>query len=152
MLEPPAQVLSVATSRRRSLVGADAAAIEQATAALLNAVNRSNLAGVLAVWSDGGVLMPPHHPSVRGREEIERYFRRLFSARRFTFAFTSSQIEVCGDVAFERVAYEVVARGTASGPEVRDVGKGLHVFRRQAGAWRLAMDIWNSDNPVATGE
>ena len=96
--------------------------------------------------------MPPHHPSVRGRQEIERYFGRLFSVRRFRFVFTSSHIEVCGDVAFERVEYEVAASATAAGPEVRDVGKGLHVYRRQEGAWRLAMDIWNSDNPAATGE
>ena len=126
----------------------DAVAIGLVTAALLDAVNQSNLAGVLAVWSDGGVLMPPHHPSVHGRQEIERYFRRLFDVRRFTFVFTSSHIEVCGDVAFERVEYEVAASGTGAGPEVRDRGKGLHVFRRQSGMWKLAMDIWNSDNPA----
>jgi ketosteroid isomerase-like protein len=131
---------------------ADAAAIALVTTALLKAVNESNLAGVLAVWSDGAVLMPPHHPSVRGRQEIERYFSRLFRVRRFTFAFTSSQIEVCGDLAFERVEYEVAASGPAAGPEIRDAGKGLHVYRRQEGAWKLAMDIWNSDNPAATGE
>jgi ketosteroid isomerase-like protein len=131
---------------------ADVAAIELVTADLLNAVNESNLAGVLAVWSYGGVLMPPHHPSVRGRQEIERYFRRLFSVRRFRFTFTSSHIEVCGDVAFERVEYEVVVSGTAAGPEVRDVGKGLHVYRRRGGEWELEMDIWNSDNPAVAGE
>jgi ketosteroid isomerase-like protein len=65
--------------------------------------------------------------------------------------FTSSHIEACGDVAFERVAYEVAMSGTAAGPEVRDVGKGLHVFRRQAGTWKLAMDIWNSDSPAVAG-
>ena len=130
---------------------ADVAAIGLVTAALLNAVNESSLAGVLAVWSDVGVLMPPHHPSVHGRQEIERYFRRLFNERRFAFVFTSSHIEVCGDVAFERVEYEVTASSAAAGPKLRDVGKGLHVFRRQAGAWKLAMDIWNSDNPAATG-
>ena len=131
---------------------ADAGAIALVTAALLNAVNESDLASVLAVWSDDGVLMPPHHPSVRGRQEIERYFRRLLGVRRFRFAFTSSHIEVCGDVAFERVEYEVAGSGTAGGPEVRDVGKGLHVYRRQEGVWKLAMDIWNSDHPAVTGE
>ena len=133
-------------------MGADVAAIEQVTAALLNAVNESDLAGVLAVWADDGVLMPPHHPSVRGRQEIDRYFDRLFSVRRFRFTFTSSQIEVCGDVAFERVEYEVAVSATAAALEVHDVGKGLHVYRLQPdGSWKLAMDIWNSDNPALTG-
>jgi len=35
------------------------------------------------------------------------------------------------------------------GPVVQDRGKGLHVYRRQPdGSWKLAQDIWNSDNPV----
>jgi ketosteroid isomerase-like protein len=66
----------------------DAAAIRMTTAALLSAVNRSDLDGVLAVWSDDGVMMPPHHPSVTGRRELERYFTGLFAEIRFSFRFT----------------------------------------------------------------
>ena len=57
---------------------ADAASISRATTKLLSAVNASDVAGVLAVWGEDGVLMPPHHPSVHGRAQIERYFRQLF--------------------------------------------------------------------------
>jgi ketosteroid isomerase-like protein len=72
----------------------DRAAITRATEALLSAVNRSDLSGVIDVWADGGVLMPSHHPAVCGRIEIERYFRRLFQQSRFTFSFPKSSIEV----------------------------------------------------------
>jgi uncharacterized protein (TIGR02246 family) len=124
----------------------DETAVARTTAALLDAVNASDLAGVLAVWSDDGVLMPPHHPSVRGRVEIERYFRQLFERTRLTFSFTASQIHVSENVAFERVEYAASARPVQGGAEIQDVGKGLHVYRRQSsGSWRLAMDIWNSD-------
>jgi uncharacterized protein (TIGR02246 family) len=130
---------------------AETAAVARTTATLLSAVNASDVAGVLAVWSDDGVLMPPHHPSVRGRSAIERYFRRLFERTRFTFSFTSSQIHVSGDTAFERVEYAASSRPARGGSEVRDVGKGLHVYRREPnGAWKLAMDIWNSDTPAKT--
>ena len=112
---------------------------------------RADLAGVLAVWSDDGVLMPPHHPSVRGRSAVEHYFSQLFEQTRFTFSFTSSQIHVSGDTAFERVEYAASARPAQGGSEVRDVGKGLHVYRREPnGSWKLAIDIWNSDTPVRT--
>jgi ketosteroid isomerase-like protein len=130
----------------------DMSAVAQATTALLIAVNRSDLGGVLAMWCEHGVLMPPHHPSVRGRLALETYFRDLFARSRFAFSFTSSRIEVAGDVAFEHVEYTASACPVAGGPAVQDVGKGLHVYRRQAdGSWKLAVDIWNSDGPVGSG-
>lgn len=129
--------------------GSDVAAIARQTAALLNAVNESNLAGVLDVWSDDGVLMPPHHPSVHGRLAIDQYFTQLFRHSRVRFTFKSSRIDVSGDLAFERVEYVVSVSPTGDGPEVRDVGKGLHVYRRLPdGSWKLAMDIWNSDGSI----
>jgi len=130
------------------LTDRETAEVARTTAALLRAVNASDLGGVMAVWSDAGVLMPPDHASVHGRMEIERYFDRLFRQRRLTFAFTSSEIHVAGDTAFERVTYAASARPIEGGPAARDIGKGLHVYRREpTGAWRLVADIWNSDEP-----
>jgi len=55
---------------------------------------------------------------------------------------------VAGDVAIERVEYTASAWPAEGGPPVQDVGKGVHVYRRQTdGSWKLAQDIWNSDNP-----
>ena len=99
----------------------DVAAVSRVTRSLLNAVNSSDLPGVLAAWCDDGVTMPPGHPSLRGRSAIEAYFANLFRQRRFEFAFTSSAIQIAGDVALERrdgcyfrrggVAFEFPARG-----------------------------------------
>jgi uncharacterized protein (TIGR02246 family) len=134
---------------KSSRVDAESAAVAQARTALLNAVNLSDLPAVVALWCDDGVLMPPHHPSVHGRSAIQQYFERLFRRGRFQFAFTSSQIELAGDVALERVEYTAAVSPADGSPEVRDVGKGLHVYRRQPDrSWRLAMDIWSSDNPI----
>jgi uncharacterized protein (TIGR02246 family) len=128
---------------------ADRAAVARATTALFNAVNVSDLTGVLAAWCDDGVMMPPHHPSVHGRAALEEYFRDLFSHSRFAFVFSSSRIELAGDVALERIEYAASAWPTEGGPLVKDVGKGVHVYRRQTdGSWKLAQDIWNSDNPL----
>jgi ketosteroid isomerase-like protein len=135
---------------RADRVDAEMLAVSQASAALLKAVNGSDLSAVLAQWCDDGVLMPPHHPSVHGRSEIARYFERLFRQNRLKFSFSSSRVEVAGDIALERVEYSASSWSRDGGPEVQDVGKGLHVYRRQAnGTWKLAMDIWNSDNPVS---
>lgn len=128
----------------------DRAAVAQATTALLNAVNSSDLTGVMAAWCDEGVLMPPHHPAVHGRAALESYFRGLFSRTRVAFAFTFSRIEVADDVALERLEYRSSVWPVEGGLPVQDVGKGLHVYRRQTdGSWKLAQDIWNSDLPVS---
>jgi ketosteroid isomerase-like protein len=127
----------------------DRAAVARATTALLNAVNASDLTGVLATWSDHGVMMPPHHPSVHGWAALKDYFKDLFSHSRFEFVFSSSHIDVAGDVALERLEYTASMWPLEGGSVLQDRGKGLHVYRRQSdGSWKLALDIWNSDNPA----
>jgi len=127
----------------------DRADVTRTTAELLASVNSSDAARCSAVWAADGVLMPPHHPSVQGREAIGAYFRDLFSRSKFRFTFTSSHIHLAGDVATERVTYTVVIWPEVDAPAIEDAGKGLHVYRRQPnGSWKLAYDIWNSDQPV----
>jgi uncharacterized protein (TIGR02246 family) len=127
----------------------DRVAVRRATEALLTAVNASDLSAVVDVWADEGVLMPPHHPAVRGRVAIENYFTRLFQQSRFTFSFPRSSIEVAGDLALERLEYAATMSPLGGGQTTFDVGKGLHVFRRHpSGSWQLITDIWNSDQPL----
>ena len=128
---------------------ADRAEIQKVTAELLAAVNSSDYRRLLAVWSDEGILMPPHHAEVRGRSELEKYFKERFSGTRFRFSFSSSDIQLAGDVAFERLGYMASSWPAGGSRLVEDAGKGLHVYRRQwDGSWKLALDIWNSDRPV----
>jgi len=74
----------------------------------------------------------------------------VFSRRRFRFTFTSSDIQLAGDTALERVTYTAVMWSESGASPLEDVGKGLHVYRRQSeGSWKLTQDIWNSDQPSA---
>jgi uncharacterized protein (TIGR02246 family) len=127
----------------------DRAAIQNTTAELLAAVNASDVDRCSAVWASDGVLMPPHHPAVSGHEAIVQYFRNLFSQSKFRFTFTSPQIHVVGDTAFEHVTYTAIMWPGGDRDPIDDVGKGLHVYVRQPnGAWKLTHDIWNSDQSV----
>ena len=120
--------------------------IRAATATLLRAVNTSDLQAVMSVWEQDGVMMPPGHEAVCGAPAISAYFERLFSAGRFEFAFTSSHIMFGRNVAIERVEYTALAWSDEVTEPHRDRGKGVHVYcLKPDGAWRLAMDIWNSD-------
>lgn len=130
---------------------ADRAVIARASARLLEAVNGSDVAGVVAVWAEDGVMMPPGRPSIRGRRAIEDFLGRLFSEARFRFEFTTSEIQVVGDLASERVTYaaETWLKGTSQ--PTLDRGKGIHLFRRlPGGTWVLAADLWNSESDGKT--
>ena len=95
-------------------------------------------------------MMPPNHATIRGRAALERYFADLFARSRFEFSFTSSRIEVSGDVAVERVEYRALIRSHDGSAIGDDAGKGVHVFRRQPdGSWKLWQDIWNSDRSAS---
>jgi uncharacterized protein (TIGR02246 family) len=129
-------------------VTADRSAIEAATANLLDAVNSADVSRVMSVWSEDGILMPPHHAAVHGRSAIESYFRELFERSRFKFVFTASAISIDGNTAIERVSYTAEAWRDGSKTPVADRGKGLHVYKREAGGtWKLAIDVWNTDIP-----
>ena len=128
----------------------DRAQVTRATAELLSAVNASDADRCAAVWAADGVLMPPHHPSVHGRQAIVQHFRNLFSRSKFRFTFTSSDIHLAGDTALERVTYTAAIWPGDDDGSIEDAGKGLHVYLREPdGSWKLVYDIWNSDRPVA---
>jgi len=113
-------------------------AIDEATSALLRAVNTSDLEGVMAVWDDGGTLMPPGHASVQGHQAIRAYFDELFRLNRFEFAFTSSQVSVDGALAVERVVYSATVWSLERGSSQRDRGKGVQCIatkRAARGSW-----------------
>ncbi|MFA6165498.1 MAG: nuclear transport factor 2 family protein [Gemmatimonadaceae bacterium] len=128
---------------------ADEHEVHAVAESLRNAVNRGDVAAILACWSPRGVLQPPHHPAVCGHQAIAEYFRNILATRRLTFTFTESVVIVLDEVALETLSYTAVATTLAGTGRTDDVGKGLHVYGRQPdGSWKLTQDIWNSDLPL----
>jgi uncharacterized protein (TIGR02246 family) len=123
----------------------DVAAVHALAERLREAINRSDVRAIGDCWASDGVMLPPNHPMVAGKNAIEDYFSRTFASRRLTFRFTDFVVAVHGDVAIERLHYTATARAV-DGETSEDVGKGIHICTRRAdGAWQLAQDIWNSD-------
>jgi len=131
----------------------EAADVHAVAETLRQAVNASNVNGIVACWAPDGIMLPPYHAAVHGRAAISEYFGRAFAARRLTFTFTDSSVDVVGEMAIERLHYTVVAVA-ATGETTEDMGKGIHIYSRRADrTWQLALDIWNSDrSPSATSQ
>lgn len=127
----------------------DPAAVRRAGQAYLAALRTSNIDSMLAHWTDSATVLPPNEPVVRGRAAFRAFGEAFFRQLRVVDAeFTESDVTIGGDLAVERVAFSLTLQPVAGGAPITDVGKGVHVYRRQAdGTWKLTMDIWNADAP-----
>ncbi len=104
----------------------------------------SDADGFLASVAADMVIMPPDEPAVRGHTEIRAWLDAFFAAYTTDLHYTGSEVSVVGDTAFEAYAFRWTLTPLDGGEPIRQSGKGVYVFRRQAdGGWKVARDIWN---------
>ena len=103
----------------------------------------------VALFTDDGVLMPPNEPAVIGKEAMLSYNQAFWGQFTEELTLSPEEVEVAGDWAFARGTAAVTYTPKAGGQPTEDTGKWLQIWRRGAdGSWKLAHDIWNSDQPL----
>lgn len=79
---------------------------------------------------------------------IRLWSRAFLDQFRLQFALAVDEVRVLGEWAFERGGYTISLTPKAGGPPMQDIGKYITVYQRKPGdTWRIARDIWNSNNP-----
>ena len=111
------------------------------TSALEQAITRHDLAATVAVFADDAQILPQHGPAVRGREEIEAYFRDTITPK-VAYDTDAEMTLVSGDLGVEQGRYWI--RNVRRGSDVEE-GKYLHVWRRIGNDWKLYRMIYNTD-------
>ena len=100
---------------------------------------------VARCYADGGRLVPPSGPGVRGVDQIRACWRSIFDAGLADVALDTPDVISTGEVAYGIGRYTLVYR-PAGGVAVRDAGRRVLAYRRQAdGRWAVTADIWTSD-------
>lgn len=103
---------------------------------------------LLAIYTEGIVLLPPNEPAVVGKAAARAWLKNMFGQFKVEGTYSSTaDLTVSGDLAFERLSFKLKLTPVAGGAPIEDAGKGIHVYRREGGAWKIAQDIWNSDTP-----
>jgi ketosteroid isomerase-like protein len=101
---------------------------------------------LLAIYSDDVVLLPPNEPAVVGKAAARTWLQGMFKQFKVEGTYSSTaDLTVSGDLAFERLAFKLKLTPVGGGAPIEETGKGLHVYKRQAGAWKIAQDAWNTD-------
>ena len=90
--------------------------------------------------------MPPNHDFVKGRSNIDGFWREMFTAGATRLQLDTEQIEEHGDIVSEIGRYTVYAEKN----QAVDDGKYLVLWRQENGEWKVFRDIWNSSRPAAT--
>lgn len=97
----------------------------------------------------GVKFYPPGEPAIEGLAAVEQWCQKADAE------FTLENIEAssekythAGDYIIEIGQFSCNLKPKAGGDAVAEKGTFLAVWKRQAeGGWKIACDIWNSDNP-----
>ncbi|MDP9236808.1 MAG: SgcJ/EcaC family oxidoreductase [Chloroflexota bacterium] len=123
--------------------------IEETNQQFMKAINRGDTSAVAALYTEDAVVLPPNAETVRGRAGAKALFDGMIQQLGIP-VLTLSTIEVTelGDTAYEVGAYTMRLQPPGAAV-VDDGGKYVVVWKRETdGAWKLAVDIWNTDLPM----
>jgi uncharacterized protein (TIGR02246 family) len=115
-------------------------AIEAANKKWEAGVSRGDGAGVAALYTADGALLPAGSDLVRGPQAIGEFLQAVFDSGIKGASLTTVEVEACGKTAYEVGTYEF--RG-AEGKAV-DHGKYVVVWKREDDSWKLYRDIWTT--------
>ena len=125
----------------------DLKAIDSIRDAHVAAVNAGDARAWAALFTDDGVQMPPNMPVNVGRSLIESWSKAFMDLFGLEFALSVEEVRVLGEWAFEQGTYTISLSPKLGGPSMQDAGKYITIYKRKSGeSWRMARDIWNSNN------
>ena len=137
-----------------SLSGAQAAEsdrenIHAVLKAYEQALNASDVAGVLKLYTQDGVFLAPHNASAVGIEAIEATYEAAFKAIDLNVAFDIVEIEaVADDWAFARTNSAGTITINATGDKIPEGNQELFVFQKSDdGEWKIARYSFSTTNP-----
>jgi uncharacterized protein (TIGR02246 family) len=130
---------------------ADVAAIH----ALLDHVEQTfrsgDLDAAMTVFADDAVIIGQGSPDIVGPEAIRAMYAGMFEQVDFDVDLTTAEVQVVGDLAYERGTYTMKLTDKASGQVVADVeNRHIHILKRQPdGGWKTWRMMVNSAAPGA---
>jgi uncharacterized protein (TIGR02246 family) len=119
-------------------------AIAVANEAFMAAFNSGDAAGVAALYTEAGQLLPPNADVMAGKQAIQTFWQGAMDAGIASAQLEIVEVEDHGDTAIEVSQYTL---GGAGGQQL-DQGKYIVIWKHEAGDWKLHRDIFNSSMPA----
>jgi len=110
------------------------------------AASHGNVDGMVALYDEHAVLMPPNAPAMNGRDAIRQFWTGFTSLGAIDAKLVTDDIVTSGDLAAEMGHFDLTIT-PKSGAPIKDSGKYLVVWRNVGGEWKIVRDIFNSSLP-----
>ncbi len=107
---------------------------------------RGDAAGVAALYTENGQVLPPDGDFVTSREALRKYWQAALDQGIKESRLEIIEVEGHGDTAIEVSRYTLIGEGG----RVLGKGKYIVIWKRQAGQWKLHRDIFNSNAPAGS--
>jgi uncharacterized protein (TIGR02246 family) len=111
---------------------------------LTEAFNAKDAKKAAALYTPEAVVMPPNKTLMRGRNFVEQYYTSRFGEGASNLELQPSEIKGSGTLAVAMGDYRLML-APASGPQRRDRGKFVWIFRELNGTWMIDGIIFSSD-------
>ena len=111
----------------------------------VDAFNRSDVDGLVAIYAADVIVMPPDRPDLVGRPAVREWIAAFFRENAARQKLVTEEVAAYGDWAWLRGHFEIEATLRSTGETSRTTGKHLVIWCRQPdGSWLAARDIWNT--------
>ncbi|MFN2232883.1 MAG: YybH family protein [Anaerolineales bacterium] len=118
--------------------------ITAANNVFMETFKRGDAAGLAALYTNNGQVLPPNGDFVSGQQAIQGFWQAIFDMGIKEAQLEIVEVEKQGDTAFEVSRFKLLGE---SG-QVLDEGKYIVIWKRDQGQWKLHRDIFNSSLPA----
>lgn len=133
----------------KPVAAADEAAIRRTIADLEQRINQGDT-GFVNVFANDAIIIAPSSPDIVGFDAIRKMYTDLMKQASMTVHFSTEEVVVTGDMAFEHGTYTLRIADKATGRVLQDAkNKHVHIFKRQPdGTWKTWRMMVNSADAV----
>ena len=130
------------------LAGDDSKKIEELNTQWVKAFEQRDFQAIQALMTSDSLLMSPNAPAAEGPEAIVEVWKSWAELTNVAVNFAANRIEISSsaDMAYDYGWY-TFGFDTENG-RVEDKGKYIVVWKNVNGAWKVAVDIFNTDLPL----
>lgn len=121
----------------------DKEAIQEAARQFSAAYMRGDAEAMTALYTPDAVIFPERSHAISGHDALQRYWTARPGQKITRHLLIPTDVTVDGKHAYDHGVFEIAGErnGKAWGPFR---GKYLVVWRREAGGWKMQLDMWNS--------
>jgi uncharacterized protein (TIGR02246 family) len=114
------------------------------------ALNASDVEGVVKLYTDDAVLLPPNAPTAVGIDAVRATYRGIFQAIDLDLTFDIAEVQVVSpEWAFLRSTSKGSITILANGAQVPSSNHELFVLHKTQGGWKFARYSFSSVLPAA---